>query len=598
MGVARGRRACAGLPYASWEATGEFNDAFRKESKVKRSILLTAVICAVLVFGCSRTDRKDLVLAEVDTRTITIADFETTAETLENKYLPETNDLEGKKELLQHMVNKEIMALKAIAMGYERDEEFAAFWKQFKGPFLITALWNEEISKKVTVTEEEIDAYFEEMHYEYTLSQIVAASEEQANQIRDEVLAGADFAEMAKKYSLGKAADNGGYIGSSPVGKIHWWIEEVLFEMESGDITPAVKTDVGYAILKVHKKRKIIPEEERDYAVRRVRAIKEYKGRNELKARIERDIHLQFYSDAVNIIFDLLPEDVPFEEIINYRVTRANAPELVVPEQYRDMILCQYDDGIYTIADFVELYHMSSLIERPRHQYGRESILQLMKKVIFDKVLPVYAEEVVKVLEIPEVAKNLGRRREQFLVYKLYQEQIDDEVAVTTKEIADYYEANKTAMETKEQRNYAIILVDDKKVAMQVAGLAKGGEDFGKLALKFSQDPTAKDNKGETGLIYPGNYMEYDDVGFGLPNEGDVSDPFPVSRGWAVVKVLEIVPGRMPTMEEAKSSIRKELKEKKGEALLEEKLESWKEGYVIKIHENNLKKAEMNRTRI
>jgi len=570
----------------------------RKESEVRKSALIIAGLAVILAAGCSKTDRKDLIVAEVETNTITIGDFETTAETLENKYLPETSDMAGKKDLLQHMVNKEIMALKAEALGYEKEEAFNRFWTQFRGPFLITALWDQKISKSITVTEADIDKYWEEMHYEYTLSQIVVANEQDALLLRERILAGEDFAQLAKDYSLGPGAENGGFVGSSPVGKISWWVEEMLFTMKEEEISQPVRTDSGWTLIKIMKKRKIVPDEDREYASRRVKGIKEYKGRDVLKEQIERDINLQIFTDAVNIVYNALPEDVPFEDIVNYKVTRDNAPALNIEEQYLNMMICQYDDGMYTIKDFIDLYNTVSLVERPRRQYGRENIVQLLKKIIYDKVLPVYAEEVARVLEIPEVKKNYDNRREQYLVYRLYQDQIEDEITITIMEMQEFYDSNKDFIRTKERRDYQVIVLDKEEAAKIVEKRAKEGENFDKLVREFSKDPSVKENMGKTGLVYPGNFLEYDGVAFALAAVGDVSDAFQITRGWAVVKLLQIEPGRLPSFEEASQTIKQDLTGKKGEALLQEKLKKWSEEYKIKINERNLAKAEMKRTRL
>ncbi len=568
-------------------------------NEVRKVILSLAVIGLVLSMGCSGTERKDMIVAEIDTRTITIGEFETTAETLENKYLPETDDLEGKKELLKHMVNREVMVLKAQALGYQKEEAFVKFLNQFKGPFLITALWNEEITKKVVVTEEEIDYYWEQMQYEYTLSQLIVANESEAFEYRERIVEGGeDFAEMARKYSFGPAAADGGHIGSSPVGKIHWWIEEILFQMKEGEVSPPVRTDTGWALLLVHKKRKIMPELDRDYASRRVRGIKEFKGRDELKKQIESNINLQFFSDAIDIAFDHLPEDIPFEDIVNYKVTKSNAPVIDLPEQYKDMIICQYDDGDYTLGDFVEYHSMSSLVERPRRQYGKESIVRLFKKLIYDKVLPVYAENVAKVLDNPDVRDNYEKRREQFLVYRLYQDQIEDEVMVNTGEIREYYNSNKEFLMTQERRDYQIIVLDDIDTAKLVSGKAKAGEDFNRLVARYSKDPTVKENIGKTGLQYSGNYLEYDGVAFALEGVGAVSDAFKISRGWVVLKILEIEPSRIPTLGEATNTIKKQLVEEKSSKLMEKKMTEWRKAYIITINERNLKNANMSRTRL
>ena len=242
------------------------------------------------------------------------------------------------------------------------------------------------MAKKVAVTDADIAAYWNEMHYEYTLSQIVTANEDEASEIKERALAGEDFAELAKTYSLGAGAEHGGYVGANPVGRIHWWVEEELFTMEAGDITDPLKTSTGWAIIKLHRKRKVEPMNDEEWAGNRVRAIREKKGMEELKARIEVDIDLQFYSDAVSIAYDALPDDIPYEDIMSYKINRENAPRLNLPKKFQDKLICQYSDGSYTLADFEEIYYRLALPERPRRQYGREHIIQTLHKIIFDKV--------------------------------------------------------------------------------------------------------------------------------------------------------------------------------------------------------------------
>ena len=105
----------------------KLENSFGKGSKVKKTILILIGVSLAAMLGCSGTEREALVVAKVDTRTITVREFETTAETLENKYLPATSDMEGKKDLLKHMINKEIMTLKAYELGYQKEEQFKQF---------------------------------------------------------------------------------------------------------------------------------------------------------------------------------------------------------------------------------------------------------------------------------------------------------------------------------------------------------------------------------------------------------------------------------------------------------------------------------------
>jgi len=569
---------------------------YGKEKKLKKLSLL--VLIAVLTIGAiSCSKREELVVAQINDKVITVKDFENAAKIVDEKYLPETNDLEGKKQLLERIIDKEVMAMKAKAAGYEKEEWFQDFWGRFKNPFLVAAMLDELVRKKVDVSEEEVKDYYDKMHYEYTLSQIVVPNEDDAIEIRNRILQGADFAEMAKKYSLGAAAEDGGYIGSNAIGDMHWWVEEALFKMKEGDVSEPLRTSSGYALIKVHRIRKILPEHDMDYARKRVRAIKEKKGIEALKAKIEKEIHLRFFPDAIDVAYNSLPPDIPFKDIISYKVTRENAPKLQIPDKYRDMILAQYDDGMVTLEDFKKLYESLALPERPRRQYGKGSIVQTVHKSIFDKVLPVYAEQKAHILDIPEVKEKLEKRKEQFLVYKFYQDQVKEQVGVTEREMEDYYNKHLEELAEPEKREFLIILLKDLDTAKQVANKAKQGMKFSLLVKEFSQDPKAKETLGRTGLVTKGKYPEYDDVAFSLP-EGGISDPIKTSRGWAVIKVEKVEKGKIPTIGDVASKIKKAILEEKAEKLLEEKLKRWRESYDIKIFEDNLKKAKLQRVKV
>ena len=564
---------------------------------MRRMILMFVLISVLFATGC--TKREELVIAKVEKKEITIAEFEKTAELLDNQYLPETDDLDGRKKLLDYIINKEVMALKARDAGYETEEWFQNLWQRYRGPFLVAALMDQLVRQKVVVTEEEIDDYFEKMQYEYTLSQIIVAGEDEAWELRERINGGEDFGEVAKKYSLHKSAENGGFVGSNTVGSILWWVEEALFNMKEGDISPPLRTSYGWALLTVHRIRKVESAENRDYAGKRIRGIKEKKGIETLKAQIEKEIGLTWYTDAIMIAFDALPkEDVRIEDMMSYKVTRKNAPKLDLPDQYRDMIICTFADESYTLGDFAEHYELLGLPDRPSRAKGKENIILTMHKKVFDTVLPDYAEQKAKILEIPEVMEAYEMRKEQFIVQRLYQDQIFGEVNVSTVEIKAYYDENKESIIVPEQRDYTIILVSKEETAEEIKNRADSGYDFAELAKAYSLDPTVKENLGRTGMTYSGHFPDYDRIAFSLKKAGSVSAPFRTPRGWAVVKVEEIKHPKTPSMIDAAQTIKKTLTAMKAEALLEEKLQVWREGYPIEIFDGNLAKAEMKRTRL
>lgn len=573
---------------------GREEERRERSSALKKIILCVAAASLILPLGCSK--RENLVVAQVADRKITVSDFEKASGTMEEKYLPKTNDLAGKKELLDHMINKEIMGLKARAAGYEKDKEFNDFFEKWRMGFLIAQLDNEYIIKKVMVTDQEIKDYYDRMNYEYTISQLVVPGEDQARALREQILGGADFAELAKKYSVTPDAAEGGYIGPNQIGRMHYWVEEALAKMKEGDVSEPLATTTGWALIKLHSFKKMPPEQDMEYARKRVVAIAQKKAIEAMRHQVERDISLTIVPEAVDIVYNSLPPDIAFEDIINYKVTRENAPKLEIPEQYQDMILAQYADKAYTLKDFNRIYESLGLPDRPRRQAGKESIISTMRETIFDSALPIYAEQRLKILEIPEVAKALEAKKEQFLVFRLYRDQVKNRIDVSDLQVRNYYDAHQGEIRSAESREYTIVLVSTKAKADMVAQLARKGENIGKLAMQYSEDPYAKENQGRTGLTPKGNFPDYDAVAFSLA-EGQVSDPFQVPRGWAVVKVTRIEAPKPVSFEEAANTVKSGLMEAQADSLLKGRLVEWRKDYPVKVYEGNLKKAQLKRTR-
>ena len=82
-------------------------------------------------------------------------------------------------------------------------------------------------------------------------------------------------------------------------------------------------------------------------------------------------------------------------------------------------------------------------------------------------------------------------------------------------------------------------LIAYKKIA-EIRQKAINGQDFGSLAAEYSQDPSAKDNKGELGyfsvfrMVYP-----FESAAFTTP-KGKISNPFRTRFGYHIVKVEDV----------------------------------------------------------
>jgi peptidyl-prolyl cis-trans isomerase C len=80
---------------------------------------------------------------------------------------------------------------------------------------------------------------------------IKANKKEKAESLRKELLAGADFAELAKKNSDCPSKNSGGDLGTFSRGDMVKPFENAAFAQEKNAIGPVVETDFGYHIIQV-----------------------------------------------------------------------------------------------------------------------------------------------------------------------------------------------------------------------------------------------------------------------------------------------------------------------------------------------------------
>ncbi|MDR9439398.1 MAG: peptidyl-prolyl cis-trans isomerase [Halomonas sp.] len=80
---------------------------------------------------------------------------------------------------------------------------------------------------------------------------ILVDSEAKCNQLKAEIEAGRDFAEVAREYSSCPSGKQGGELGTFGPGQMVPEFDKVVFEDEVGKVHGPVKTQFGYHLLEV-----------------------------------------------------------------------------------------------------------------------------------------------------------------------------------------------------------------------------------------------------------------------------------------------------------------------------------------------------------
>ena len=83
---------------------------------------------------------------------------------------------------------------------------------------------------------------------------ILVPTEQQANDIKAQIAAGADFAEMARQHSTCPSSARGGDLGEFKPGQMVKEFNDVCFNDEVGVVHGPVKTQFGYHLIEVTKR--------------------------------------------------------------------------------------------------------------------------------------------------------------------------------------------------------------------------------------------------------------------------------------------------------------------------------------------------------
>ena len=81
-------------------------------------------------------------------------------------------------------------------------------------------------------------------------SHILVEKQSQALKIFEELKRGADFRELARKYSTCPSGKRGGDLGQFSRGQMVREFEQAAFSLKSGEISDPIKTKFGYHIIK------------------------------------------------------------------------------------------------------------------------------------------------------------------------------------------------------------------------------------------------------------------------------------------------------------------------------------------------------------
>ncbi|HXN99411.1 MAG TPA: peptidylprolyl isomerase [Candidatus Acidoferrales bacterium] len=248
------------------------------------------------------------IVARVNNDAITLSDVQKADQSMHDEVLhecpgcaPDKVDAmykEGQKNLLRDLIDQALLVERAKDMGIsvETDlikrldelrkqnnlasmedmekevEKQGLGWEdlktQIRNNLLTQEVIRREVGAHINIPSDDVKKYYEEHQkdfvrpeqvvlYEIFLStagkspEEISSVEKKAEDLRNRVVKGEQFTEIAKHFSEGSTATDGGLLGTFEKGQLDKQLEDVVFKMDKGQMTEVIQTKTGFEVLQV-----------------------------------------------------------------------------------------------------------------------------------------------------------------------------------------------------------------------------------------------------------------------------------------------------------------------------------------------------------
>ncbi len=240
-------------------------------------------------------------------------------------------------------------------------------------------------------------------------------------------------------------------------------------------------------------------------------------------------------------------------------------------------VLVRIDDQAITTEDVRK--RLEELPESARQNFstpaGRQ---QLLDRIIEERVWYISALQ-HGVADRPQVQQQLAQQRRDLLIRTYLGEVMAGNPAPSDSEAHVFYEGHTRDYLVPATISLRHIQTRTELQARQVLKLARSGQDWAKLALRYSTDSLTRAQAGALGMATRegqfgslGSQPALAESAFAT-GTGKIGGPFKTDRGWHVIKVDEVRAESTRPFETVRPMILRQLANEKGQAFYRQQLE-------------------------
>ena len=441
---------------------------------------LPVVLCAGLAACGPQAGPSPETLATVAGQAITTLDLEEYERTLPGYLRSKKEGTAAHGAHLQSLVDRELVLGEAVRRGLDRLPELESTLSAMVDDRAAGVLSRELIDARVSVTEQELRALYEEQSLGWQIwpAHILSATEEEAREIIHLLSEGADFHTLARERSLAGDADKGGdlqaFFGPSDAVPT---LREGAFHLEEGQVSEPIRTFEGYEVVKVLRKRRLAFEQLRQQIFQSLVHRKGWERRAAVIDSLREARGLRYHRDLARAVLDGLHGrgvDPP----------RAEA------------VLVEYEGGAMTVLDAMEGLRR---LEESAAPPDTAAIFRALDEWILPDTLLVLEARARGMPGRPEMVEWKERERPGLMAARLRQDVVEGRVEVTAEEVKEHYESNLESYTTLPGFiRMTEVLCGTRAQADSILARARAGERLEVLAVRHSVRPGMKPVGGHT----------------------------------------------------------------------------------------------------
>ena len=542
-------------------------------------IRITVILLLLtLVWGCSKKQADNADSAFKDKRVVLqVAENKLTlGEILKRYATTEFKDVQQEYDVKSGMVNNTLERFLLIE-GAKENGMTPTLDTSYYRRELLKELYNEKIMNKITVSDRDIEKFFDKYGGEVQAGHILVADSALAESLYTAIRNGSEFEKLAKDYSLDPlTANKGGSMGYVSYGKYEDAFQDAIFSMKIGDISKPIRSRNGWHIAKVFDRIKNSPADlERDKDKYR-ETVHQYEQKLMVRNFID-EVRSEYHYKLNQDYLDLLKRKAEASMASGTRQpglpNSAYLDSTMFSDAETKLNLVDYDGGGVSIKDYLDL------VKGYRPQRAPDlNDKSIMNDVFEGMAMPVLLEKMAikEGIDKTETFQANWTYLQGSSLMQQMKNKIQNQVTpVTEDEIVKYFNDHRDDFFMPDQIRASVIAVKSKEEANELLKRVEGGANFYQLAVKYSVDKKTGSQGGDLNFFTVARYTPIYNAAVNL-EKNQIGGPVEMDGNWWIFKLTDRIKKQPKGLDLVRADITNRVANEKADKLYKDWIENMK----------------------